>query len=77
VTYVQLTTDQIVAMNGAALGVKMKTNNGSWTVASAVAKVRLHGSRLSTMAVRFAALIKFQYITEKAYKKNNLKSKYE
>lgn len=66
-----------MATIGVTQGVLMRRKNGSWTVAHAVARMRLHGSRLSTTVVRFAALIKFQYTTEKAYKKNNLRSKYE
>lgn len=72
----QLTTNLTVAMIGAILGVKMK-KSGSSTAVYVAAKIKLHGNKLLTRVARFAALLRFQYITQKKYKKKNLKAKYE
>lgn len=44
---------------------------------TAAEKIKSSGNKLLTRIARFAALLRFQHITQKKYKKKTLKAKYE
>ena len=65
-----------MATTGATREVQMK-KSGLSTADHVEQSLKLGGNRLSTMVARFVALLRFQYTTERTYKKTNLKSKYD
>jgi hypothetical protein len=74
--YVLQTINLTAATTGVVQGVNVKTRYGSQTVVVAALKPKRSGSKLLTMVARYVALIKYQYITKRAFEKNSLRSKY-